>query len=318
MTEPASPDPRGDTRSRILAAAMSLFSEQGYAGTSVRDISERLGVTKAALYYHFPSKETILDALLEPFVSELGRLVDLVRQSPPPSPRVIIERFVEALAGPDGVLLVFADDPSVIHRKIGKSDILSLQQALVHGLAGPAPTHLGLLRAYCAVGSLRGGIIGMAIERAQAAARQSTSADEERGGTGEAVTCSERLRVLVSQVPRTFTPLVSAAEQGEIVAAALAALGDDPAVSVSVSVSAADSGAASAAGSGGCGAVGDEGHESDRSPSGADLTGSQDAPVADAGPVATSCPAHGERPACREAAASHPPPAPDLASVRLH
>ncbi|WP_082456726.1 MULTISPECIES: TetR/AcrR family transcriptional regulator [Frankia] len=314
MTEPTSPDPasldpRGDTRSRILAAAMSLFSEQGYAGTSVRDISERLGVTKAALYYHFPSKESILDALLEPFVSELGRLVDLVRQSPPPPPRIIIERFVEALAGPGGVLLVFADDPSVIHRKIGKSDILSLQQALVHGLAGPAPTHLGLLRAYCAVGSLRGGIIGMAIERAQAAARQSTSADEERrSGAGEAVTCSERIRVLVSQVSRTFTPLVSAAEQGEIVAAALAALGDDPADSVSVS----------AAGSGGCGAVGDEGHESDRSPSGADLTGSRDAPVADAGPVETSCPAHEERPACREAAAPHRSPAPDLASVRLH
>ncbi|WP_235489043.1 helix-turn-helix domain-containing protein, partial [Frankia sp. AvcI1] len=60
MVESTSPGSASDTRSRILAAAVSLFGEQGYAGTSVRDISERLGVTKAALYYHFPSKETIL------------------------------------------------------------------------------------------------------------------------------------------------------------------------------------------------------------------------------------------------------------------
>ena len=53
----------GDTRERILDVALDLFLEQGYDGTSLREIAERLGVTKAALYYHFPSKEDIFRAL---------------------------------------------------------------------------------------------------------------------------------------------------------------------------------------------------------------------------------------------------------------
>ena len=51
------------TRERILDVALDLFSDQGYDATSLREIAERLGVTKAALYYHFASKEDILMAL---------------------------------------------------------------------------------------------------------------------------------------------------------------------------------------------------------------------------------------------------------------
>jgi AcrR family transcriptional regulator len=51
------------TRERILNVALDLFSDKGYDGTSLREIAEQLGVTKAALYYHFASKEDILMAL---------------------------------------------------------------------------------------------------------------------------------------------------------------------------------------------------------------------------------------------------------------
>jgi AcrR family transcriptional regulator len=51
------------TRERILDIALDLFVAQGYDGTSLRQIAEQLGVTKAALYYHFESKEDILRAL---------------------------------------------------------------------------------------------------------------------------------------------------------------------------------------------------------------------------------------------------------------
>jgi len=51
------------TRERILDVALDLFTEQGFDGTSLRQIAERLGVTKAALYYHFTSKDDILLAL---------------------------------------------------------------------------------------------------------------------------------------------------------------------------------------------------------------------------------------------------------------
>ena len=48
------------TRERILDIALELFTEHGYDKTSIRDIAERLGTTKAALYYHFKSKADIL------------------------------------------------------------------------------------------------------------------------------------------------------------------------------------------------------------------------------------------------------------------
>ncbi len=52
--------PGSSTRERILDIALELFTEQGYDKTSLRDIAERLGTTKAALYYHFERKEDIL------------------------------------------------------------------------------------------------------------------------------------------------------------------------------------------------------------------------------------------------------------------
>ena len=56
----------GETRQRILDVALDLFVEQGYEKTSLREIAERVGVTKAALYYHFQSKEDIVTTLHMP------------------------------------------------------------------------------------------------------------------------------------------------------------------------------------------------------------------------------------------------------------
>lgn len=60
---PAQVDAKVDTRQRILDVALDLFTEQGYDGTSLREIAEQLGITKAAIYYYFESKEDILMAL---------------------------------------------------------------------------------------------------------------------------------------------------------------------------------------------------------------------------------------------------------------
>jgi AcrR family transcriptional regulator len=65
----------GDTRERILAVANELFIDQGYEGTSLREIADRLDITKAALYYHFRSKDDILQSLLAPFDVLLGELL---------------------------------------------------------------------------------------------------------------------------------------------------------------------------------------------------------------------------------------------------
>jgi len=85
VTEPgpgvATPEPT-DTRQRILDVALDLFIEQGFDGTSLRQIAEQLGVTKAALYYHFESKDDILMAL-HMRLHEFGR-VALLRMGEEP------------------------------------------------------------------------------------------------------------------------------------------------------------------------------------------------------------------------------------------
>ncbi len=52
-------------RARILDDAMTLFAQEGYADTSLREIAARVGVSKSALYHHFPSKDALLLAVLE-------------------------------------------------------------------------------------------------------------------------------------------------------------------------------------------------------------------------------------------------------------
>lgn len=67
---------RPDTRSHILEAALEVFSEHGFEGSSLQQIADRLGLTKAALYYHFRSKDELLEALVEPAMTDLDELLD--------------------------------------------------------------------------------------------------------------------------------------------------------------------------------------------------------------------------------------------------
>ena len=58
-SSPAENSSQPSTRDRILDIALDLFVEQGFDKTSLREIAERLGFSKAAIYYHFASKDEI-------------------------------------------------------------------------------------------------------------------------------------------------------------------------------------------------------------------------------------------------------------------
>ena len=57
-----------DTKERILAAALELFSKNGYAGTNIRELTASLGLVKSAMYKHFESKEDIWNTLLDEMI----------------------------------------------------------------------------------------------------------------------------------------------------------------------------------------------------------------------------------------------------------
>ncbi|MYT69802.1 MULTISPECIES: TetR/AcrR family transcriptional regulator [unclassified Streptomyces] len=93
---------RGDTRQRIQDVTLELIAEQGYEKTSLREIAERLGVTKAALYYHFKTKEDILVSLFSDLMRPIDELITWAKEQPRPVPletkREILTRYSEALS----------------------------------------------------------------------------------------------------------------------------------------------------------------------------------------------------------------------------
>lgn len=62
------------TKERIPLVALQLFAEHGYEATSMRQIAEQLGITKAALYYHFTSKEDIVRAMVASTMDQVAEL----------------------------------------------------------------------------------------------------------------------------------------------------------------------------------------------------------------------------------------------------
>ena len=83
----------------MLDAALELFAEHGFDGTSLQQIADRLGITKAAVYYHFHSKDDLLAALVEPAFDDLDALLGQVEALPADSarPRLALQAFTEYL-----------------------------------------------------------------------------------------------------------------------------------------------------------------------------------------------------------------------------
>jgi AcrR family transcriptional regulator len=69
-------------REQILSTAKSMFIQQGYHGLAMRQISDALGVSKAALYYHFKDKEELFLAILSGNMDEIESAIDSIQSKP--------------------------------------------------------------------------------------------------------------------------------------------------------------------------------------------------------------------------------------------
>jgi AcrR family transcriptional regulator len=100
---------KGDTRARIQQVALELFAERGYDKTSLREIAERLGVTKAALYYHFRTKEDIVGSLFDDFVGQVDEILQWAKgQEVNHDLRAeVVRRYAQVLTGPGEHLIQF-------------------------------------------------------------------------------------------------------------------------------------------------------------------------------------------------------------------
>ena len=145
-----------DTRARILKAALELFAEHGFAGTSTREISERLGFTKAALYYHFRTKDDLLIAIVSPVLDELGQLVsNAAPGSSAAVRRAVLADYIDLIASNDLLSRVLMQDPSVAHHP-ALAQGMPIYVALVTLLSGREnPGAAELTRVRAALGGIR-------------------------------------------------------------------------------------------------------------------------------------------------------------------
>jgi AcrR family transcriptional regulator len=149
---------RTDTRARILTVALRLFAERGYANTSLREIAEELGVTKAALYFHYKTKEDIVSGILRDYLDGVHRLLhEYEKQTPTLAAREKLLRDFAALQahwGGDLTKLIRQNYTEVVNLPAG-GEIKQSHHRLVDILAGPTPTVLDRTRAIAALATLQ-------------------------------------------------------------------------------------------------------------------------------------------------------------------
>jgi AcrR family transcriptional regulator len=155
MHDPGSA-PRTDTRSRVQQVALELFAEHGYEKTSLREIAERLGVTKAALYYHFKSKEDIVHSFTDDYFAEIDALLDWAKDQPrnDQTRREILDRYVGVVLSGSEVFRFLEQNRAAVQAMEPKERFARFRgrlDALVDLLAGPDAPLRDRVRATSAV-----------------------------------------------------------------------------------------------------------------------------------------------------------------------
>ncbi|MEV1330805.1 helix-turn-helix domain-containing protein [Micromonospora costi] len=136
----------GGTRERIKAVALELFTEQGYEKTSLREIAERLNVTKAALYYHFKSKDEIVSSFAEDRLERIDEIVAWAEAQPATreTRRELIARYADAMFTEDhpSVMRFFEQNQTVLKSLAAgqqmRGRMMKLASALCRGDDSPA------------------------------------------------------------------------------------------------------------------------------------------------------------------------------------
>ena len=146
-----------ETRARILDVALELFGKQGYAGTAVSDIAKRLGITKAALYYHFAAKADILEALT---AEPMAGYAALAESAAGKETAELLREIADVTADLYAVSRLLDDDPSVRQAMRDRETprVHEINAALTAALGGD-------VRAHAAYAAIKNGTLAVMAAR---------------------------------------------------------------------------------------------------------------------------------------------------------
>jgi AcrR family transcriptional regulator len=145
-----------DTRQRLIDVAVDLFTRHSFAGTSLQMIADEMGFTKAAIYYHFRTREELLAAVVEPIFGLLKHIITAAEAKRGANARAehMLRGYVELAVANRALVSVLACDPSVVsllHAQPDWADLIGRQLAL---LAGAEPNPGGLIKATVALAGI--------------------------------------------------------------------------------------------------------------------------------------------------------------------
>jgi AcrR family transcriptional regulator len=145
-----------DTRRRLIDVAVDLFTRHSFAGTSLQMIADEMGFTKAAIYYHFRTREELLAAVVEPIFAQLGVVIAAAEGERGASARAdrMLCGYAELAVANRALVSVLACDPSVItllREQPHWSQLITRQLAL---LAGDEEDPGGLIKATVALAGI--------------------------------------------------------------------------------------------------------------------------------------------------------------------
>lgn len=154
-----------DTRTRIQEVALELFTEQGYEKTALREIAERLGVTKAALYYHFKSKEEIVQSFVDDRIRLMDTLIEWAESQPATveTKRAALRRYADELFAHRGgaVMRFFEQNQTALKNLPAGIKMRERMMTFAGILAGPDPTPHAQVRAALSVFAVHTSLVGL-------------------------------------------------------------------------------------------------------------------------------------------------------------
>jgi AcrR family transcriptional regulator len=143
-----------DTRTRIQSAALELFIKQGFSATSLQQVANQVGVTKAALYYYFPSKADLARSIFNPWKEDLDRFLDEAESDPERPPRELIGEAFDVLVRHRGAFTAMMADGSIVAHVDLVSWTKEWAERLQRLFVGPDPTMYQRVRVSIAFGGL--------------------------------------------------------------------------------------------------------------------------------------------------------------------
>lgn len=145
----AAPRERSEVQKRTIATARALFGEYGVGGTSMQMIADELGVTKAAIFHQFKSKEELIRATAEDPIRRLQAAVEAAEAegSPERAHRVLLLQIVDLAIESRAIVRRISDDPALTQFVAANASFRDLMARLYRLLIGDDPSPRERVRA---------------------------------------------------------------------------------------------------------------------------------------------------------------------------